>query len=93
LRFVVETKSLTRPVHADRDMTPEQERHYRPALAAIDRAFEKAGADDPGVVVDAVTKALFRNRSNPRIVVGRGTGTLMLLGGRAMVHARSAEIN
>ena len=58
---------------------PEQERRYRPALAAMDRAFEKAGADDPGVVVDAVIKALFRNRPNPRVVVGRGTGTLMLL--------------
>ncbi len=58
---------------------PEQERRYRPALAAMDRAFEKAGADDPGVVVDAVIRALFRNRPNPRVVVGRGTGTLMLL--------------
>jgi hypothetical protein len=30
----------------------EQERHYRPALIAMDRAFEKAGADDPEVVVN-----------------------------------------
>ena len=58
---------------------PEQDRHYRPALVAMDRAFEKAGADDPGVVVEAVIKALFGNRPNPRVVVGRGTGTLMLL--------------
>ena len=40
---------------------PEQERHYRPALTDFDRAFEKAGADDPEVVVDAVIKAFSRN--------------------------------
>lgn len=36
---------------------PEQEQHYRAALAAMDRAFEKAGADDPRVVVEAVMGA------------------------------------
>lgn len=59
--------------------SPEQERHYRPALDAMDRAFEKAGADDPQVVVDAVIKALFRNRPKPRVIVGRGTGALLML--------------
>lgn len=58
---------------------PEQERHYRPALIEMDRAFEKAGADDPEVVVDAVIKALFRSRSKPKVVVGRGTGPLLML--------------
>lgn len=58
---------------------PEQDRHYRPALVAMDSAFEKAGADDPAVVVDAIIRALFRSCPNPRIVVGRGTGALMLL--------------
>jgi NAD(P)-dependent dehydrogenase (short-subunit alcohol dehydrogenase family) len=58
---------------------PKHERHYRPALVAIDRAFEKAGADDPKVVVEAVINALFRDRSNPRVVVGRGTGTVLIL--------------
>ena len=58
---------------------PEQERHYRPALIAMDRAFEKAGADDPEVVVNAVIKALFRRRPKPRVVVGKGTGALLML--------------
>jgi len=58
---------------------PERERHYRPALIEMDRAFAKAGADDPKVVVDAVIKALYRNRPNPRVVVGKGTGALLLL--------------
>jgi len=58
---------------------PEQERHYRPALIAMDRAFEKAGADDPEVVVNTVIKALFRRRPKPRVVVGKGTGALLML--------------
>ncbi len=58
---------------------PEQERHYRPALIQMDRAFEKAGADDPEVVVDAVMTALFRKRPKPRVVVGKGTGALLML--------------
>jgi NAD(P)-dependent dehydrogenase (short-subunit alcohol dehydrogenase family) len=58
---------------------PEQERHYRPALNQMDRAFEKAGADDPEVVVDAVIKGLFGNHPRPRVVVGKGTGALLML--------------
>ncbi|MGO9701853.1 MAG: SDR family NAD(P)-dependent oxidoreductase [Xanthobacteraceae bacterium] len=58
---------------------PEQERHYRPALIAMDRAFEKAVADDPEVVVNAAIKALFRRRPKPRVVVGKGTGALLML--------------
>src|SRR5271170_565389 len=59
--------------------SPELERHYRPALFKFDRAFEKAGADDPQVVVEAVIKALFGNGSRPRVVVGRGTGAMLML--------------
>ncbi len=66
---------------------PEQERHYRPALIAMDRAFEKAGADDPDVVVNTVIKALFRRRPKPRVVVGKGTGALLMLS-RLPVRAR-----
>jgi len=58
--------------------SPEVERHYRPALAAMDRAFEKAGADSPGTVVEAVMGAL-SGSSKPRSVVGKGTGALLLL--------------
>ena len=59
--------------------SPELERHYRPALIKFDRAFENARADDPQVVVEAVTKALFGNGSKPRVVVGKGTGALLML--------------
>ena len=52
---------------------------YRPALAAMDRAFEKAGADDPTVVAAAVIEALFRRRPRPRVIVGKGTGALLML--------------
>ncbi len=58
---------------------PEQERRYRPALTEMDRAFEKAGADDPEVVVDAVIEAVFAKRPKPRVVVGKGTGALLML--------------
>jgi NAD(P)-dependent dehydrogenase (short-subunit alcohol dehydrogenase family) len=68
---------------AARDATlaalPAHERHYRPALAAMDRAFEKAGADKPDVVVDAVLKALFTKKPKPRVVVGKGTSALLML--------------
>jgi NAD(P)-dependent dehydrogenase (short-subunit alcohol dehydrogenase family) len=68
---------------ARRDATlaalPEQERHYRAALAAMDRAFEKAGADNPDVVVKAVLDALFKKRPKSRVVVGKGTGALLML--------------
>jgi hypothetical protein len=36
----------------------------------MDRAFEKAGADDPKVVVKAVMAALLEKRTKPRVVVG-----------------------
>jgi hypothetical protein len=58
---------------------PELERHYRPALAAMDRAFEKSGADDSEVVVKAVISALLEGKAKPRTVVGKGTGALMML--------------
>jgi NAD(P)-dependent dehydrogenase (short-subunit alcohol dehydrogenase family) len=64
---------------ANLSASPELERRYRPALAAMDRAFDKAGADDPRVVVEAVMKALNGNQSKLRVVVGKGTGTLLLL--------------
>jgi NAD(P)-dependent dehydrogenase (short-subunit alcohol dehydrogenase family) len=68
---------------ARRDATlagvPEHERHYRDALAAMDRAFEKAGADNPDVVVKAVLDALFNKRPKSRVVVGKGTGALLML--------------
>jgi hypothetical protein len=58
---------------------PEQERRYRPALIAMDRAYEKARADDPEVVVNTVIKALFRSHPKPRVVVGKGTGAFLML--------------
>jgi short-subunit dehydrogenase len=68
---------------ARRDATlaglPEQERHYRDALTAMDRAFEKAGADNPDVVVKAVLDAMFKQRPKARVVVGKGTGALLML--------------
>jgi NAD(P)-dependent dehydrogenase (short-subunit alcohol dehydrogenase family) len=68
---------------AHRDATlaglPEHERHYRGALMAVDRAFEKAGGDNPDVVVTAVLDALFKKRPKPRVVVGKGTGALLML--------------
>lgn len=64
---------------ANLSKVPELERHYRPALVKMDSAFEKAGADDPKVVVDAVIEALFRNRPKCRVIVGKGTGPLLML--------------
>ena len=64
---------------ADLSNFPEAERRYRPALAAFDRAFQKAGADDPKVVADAVMKAFAGRGMKPRAVVGKGTGALLLL--------------
>jgi hypothetical protein len=45
----------------------------------MDRAFEKAGADNPDVVVKAVLDALFNKRPKSRVVVGKGTGALLML--------------
>jgi len=59
--------------------SPEAERHYRPALTAMDEAFKKAGADNPITVVNAVMKALAGTGMKPRAVVGKGTGALILL--------------
>jgi NAD(P)-dependent dehydrogenase (short-subunit alcohol dehydrogenase family) len=58
---------------------PDVERRYRPALAAMERAFEKSGADDPEVVVNAVTAALSSSRTKPRAVVGKGAGAFVLM--------------
>ena len=58
---------------------PDLERRYRPALAAMDRAFEKAGADDPEVVIKAVMAALTGRGANLRTVVGKGTGAFLFL--------------
>ncbi len=58
---------------------PDVERRYRPALAAMERAFEKASADDPEVVVKAVMAALSGRRAKPRAVVGKGAGAFVLM--------------
>jgi len=57
---------------------PEVAGRYRPALAAMDLAFEKSGADDPEAVVAAVLAAI-SGRSRPIAVVGRGAGAFVLL--------------
>jgi NAD(P)-dependent dehydrogenase (short-subunit alcohol dehydrogenase family) len=58
---------------------PDIERRYRPAFAAMERAFEKSGADDPEVVVRAVIAALSRRDAKLRAVVGKGTGVFVLM--------------
>lgn len=58
---------------------PELQRHYGPALTAMDRAFDKSGVDDPEVVVKAVMSALLEGKAKPRAVVGKGTGALVML--------------
>jgi hypothetical protein len=45
----------------------------------MDRAFDKAGADDPEVTVDAVIKAPFQNRFSARAVVGKRTSVMLML--------------
>jgi NAD(P)-dependent dehydrogenase (short-subunit alcohol dehydrogenase family) len=57
---------------------PDLERRYRSAFAAMERAFEKSGADDPEVVVRAVIAALSGRRAKPRAVVGKGAGAFVL---------------
>jgi NAD(P)-dependent dehydrogenase (short-subunit alcohol dehydrogenase family) len=64
---------------ANLSASPQLERHHRAALATMDRAFEKAGADDPKVVVEAVMNAFSGRRTKPRTVVGKGTGMLLML--------------
>ena len=58
---------------------PDVERRYRPALLAMERAFEKASADDPEVVVKAVMGALSGRRTKPRAVVGKGAGAFVMM--------------
>jgi NAD(P)-dependent dehydrogenase (short-subunit alcohol dehydrogenase family) len=58
---------------------PDVERRYRPALTAMDRAFEKSGADNPEIVVKAVIAALSPRRAKPRAVVGKGAGAFVLM--------------
>ena len=58
---------------------PDVERRYRPALAAMERAFEKSGADDPEVVVRSVLAALSGRRTKPRAVVGKGARVFVLM--------------
>ncbi len=58
---------------------PDLEQRYRPALAAMERAFERSGADDPEVVVRAVTAALSGQGAKLRAVVGKGAGAFVLL--------------
>ena len=58
---------------------PDVDRRYRPALAAMERAFEKSGADNPEVVVKAVMAALSGRRTKPRAVVGKGAGAFVLM--------------
>jgi NAD(P)-dependent dehydrogenase (short-subunit alcohol dehydrogenase family) len=58
---------------------PDVERRYRPALAAMERAFDKSGADDPEIVVKAVIAALSRRRAKPWAVVGKGAGAFVLM--------------
>ncbi len=58
--------------------SPELAEHYGPAIAAMEQAFEKSGADDPHVVVEAVLAALW-GRSRPVAVVGKGARSFVLL--------------
>src|SRR5271156_4845956 len=58
---------------------PDVEHRYRPALAAMERAFEKSGADNPDVVVKAVMGALSGRRTKPRAVVGKGASAFVLM--------------
>jgi NAD(P)-dependent dehydrogenase (short-subunit alcohol dehydrogenase family) len=58
---------------------PDLERRYRSAFAAMERAFEKTGADDPEVVVRAVMTALTGRGAKLRVVVGKGTGAFVLM--------------
>ena len=58
---------------------PDVEGRYRPAFAVMERAFERSGADDPEVVVEAVVAALRGRRAKLRAVVGKGTGAFVLL--------------
>jgi NAD(P)-dependent dehydrogenase (short-subunit alcohol dehydrogenase family) len=58
---------------------PDVERRYRPAFVAMERAFDKSGADDPEVVVRAVMAALSGRHAKLRAVVGKGAGAFVLM--------------
>jgi NAD(P)-dependent dehydrogenase (short-subunit alcohol dehydrogenase family) len=58
---------------------PELERRYRPALAAMDRAFERAGGDDPEAIVSVVMRSLFARKPGPEVVVGQGSRAFVFL--------------
>jgi NAD(P)-dependent dehydrogenase (short-subunit alcohol dehydrogenase family) len=64
---------------ANLSVRKDLERYYRPALAAMDQAFEKAGADNPSVVADAVIRALDGRSPKARTVVGKGSGVFLTL--------------
>jgi NAD(P)-dependent dehydrogenase (short-subunit alcohol dehydrogenase family) len=58
---------------------PDLEQRYRPAFAAMERAFEKSGADDPEVVVKAVIAALSGRSAKLRTAIGKGAGAFVLM--------------
>ena len=58
---------------------PDVERRYRAALAAMERAFEKSGADDPELVVNAVMAALSGRRTKQRALVGKGARAFVMM--------------
>jgi NAD(P)-dependent dehydrogenase (short-subunit alcohol dehydrogenase family) len=58
---------------------PDLERRYRPAFAAMERAFERSGADDPEVVVRVVMAVLSGRGAKPRTVVGKGAGVFVMM--------------
>lgn len=60
-------------------LRPDLEGRYRLAIEAMERAIAKSGADDPQVVVRAVMSALSGEHSKPHVVVGKGTGAILLL--------------
>jgi NAD(P)-dependent dehydrogenase (short-subunit alcohol dehydrogenase family) len=55
------------------------EERYRAALTAMDNAFERAGADKPEVTVEAIMQALTARTPKARVVVGKGTRSLLLM--------------
>lgn len=59
--------------------TPQQAALYRAQLEAVDAAMAKAKAASPGIVADAVVKALTAGRPKPRYTVGPDTRMLGLL--------------
>jgi len=58
---------------------PDLERRYRPALVAMERAFERSGADDPEVVVCAVMAVVSGRGARLRAVAGKGAGVFVMM--------------